>query len=146
MKPSTTEKGFFFRSSSNKDDNNSSLSNYWNKSIGSTIKLKKTCINHETVNYYITNSRLLLKIFVIFIFLMLIGFIVTSLRSPASDHRPLPINQIANRTTSDASSMLQINNNFVHSSSSSNVITSDLQTSSDEYLNNKNLVRIIYVI
>lgn len=176
MKPSATTKGFFFQSggnasnngSNNKDDNNSPspLSNYWSSSIGSTIKWKRACID-ESLNYYITNSRLLLKIIAACISIALIGFIVTSLLRPDAHHRhQLLIGRGINKTvkydstdidsevTTDAasttlhytaSSISQINNNLPLNSlpsSSSNVITTQnelQQKSNDDH--SKNYVR-----
>lgn len=173
MKPSASTKGFFFKSGggnrSNKDDNNSP-SNYWSSSISSTIKWKRACMD-ESVNYYITNSRLLLKIIAVCISIALIGFIVSSLLNSADHQRhqhQLLINRGINKTikydstTSDtymdsemttdttihaASSISQINNNllpFNSLPSSSNVITNQNELQQQSKTNDdhsKNYVR-----
>lgn len=117
-------KGIFFQSNnkSSAADNSSPssiFSNYWSSMRSSTIRLKRACID-ESLDHYITKSRLLLKILAACISIALIGFIISSSLHRAPHHRhQLLINKTIKNDSSDNGSAVE------HSPATTDVAAAD---------------------
>jgi hypothetical protein len=105
-------KGIFFQSNKSGSvaaDNSSPssiFSNYWS-SMSSSIRLKRACID-ESLDHYITKSRLLLKILAACISIALIGFIISSSLHRAHHHsHQLLINKTIKNDSSDNGSAVE---------------------------------------